>query len=230
MTITRGKKEKLGRDEGGSVTLEASAILPWVFLMIALTILFALYVFHRSVVYYGMTVTAERSAYSWSNSAKDTKSGAFEEGKYDGLYWRLTDDALVKGLFGLASGNETVEVDIAEHADGEDTNSGSGAKDKLSKRASDSRLLMDSGEMGYRNVGLKREIRVWKLEEALPGPLKWLRRNEGKKVNVSALVVEPTEFLRTFELIRYYAAKMKDSPEGEADYKEKAGKTLKGKL
>ncbi|MFC5470344.1 hypothetical protein ACFPPD_16680 [Cohnella suwonensis] len=230
MAGAKGKtKQGLGPDEAGSVTLEASAVLPWVFLMTALSVLFALYVFHRSTLYYGMSITAERTAYAWSNSAKETKTGAFEEGRYDGLYWRLTDDALVKGLFGLASGDESVEVAIGQDS-GENAISVSGAEEKLRKRASDSRRWMDGGEIGYRNIALKREIRVERPAEEMPGPLRWLRGDREREMNVTALIVEPAEFLRTFELIRYYASKMKSSPEGANTYKEKAGDALKQKL
>ena len=45
---------------------------------------------------------SERTAYNWDNSHKIATTGSVEQGQYDSLYWRLTDDNVVGSLFGLA--------------------------------------------------------------------------------------------------------------------------------
>lgn len=200
-------------------------VLPWVIMMTFLLLLFALYISQGALLYYSTSIMAERTAFGWSNSAKDVRTGAYSEGQYDSLYWRLTDDSLVQGLFGLASEEHAASIEIKLEMIG---SSGSSAQDKLKKSGFDTAVShrVGTGELSYRNIGIKREVEakltsVWRVE-----PLIWLRGRGVAEAEASALIVEPVEFLRTFDLVRYYASKMKKAPGGATAYRDKAGDVL----
>ncbi|QMV43361.1 hypothetical protein [Cohnella cholangitidis] len=176
-------------------------------------------------MYYSSSILAERTAFSWSNSAKNSLTGAYPDGQYDGLYWRLTDDSLVQGLFGLVSDNESAVIEVYSGMPGGE---GSKSTDKLRRAGFDTAAShnVGTGRMNYRNIGIKREIEVSLTSVWTARPLIWLRGGGAAEADVSALVVEPAEFLRTFDLMRYYASKMKESREGETAYRDKAGGVL----
>lgn len=209
----------------GSISLEASLVFPWVLMLTFLLLFFSLYISQGALLYYSSSIMAERTAFSWTNSAKDAQTGAYPQGEYDGLYWRLTDDSLVQGLFGLVAESNGAGIEIhAGMAGGE----GSKAIDKLRRIGFEtaSSHNVGAGEMRYRNIGIKREIEVDLTSNWLAQPLIWLRGGGAAKTEVNALVVEPPEFQRSFDLIRYYASKMKSSPQGESAYRDQAGGVL----
>ncbi|BBI32070.1 hypothetical protein [Cohnella abietis] len=213
-------------NSSGSITLEASMVFPWVFMMTFLLLLFSLFISQGAFLYYSSSIMAERTAFSWSNSAKETSTGAYPSGQYDGLYWRFTDDSLVQGLFGLVSDNKDSSVVIGP---GITEGRGSKAEDKLRKVAFEmvTSRKVGKGQISYFNVGVKRNINVDLTSGWLVKPLGWLRGQDTASASVSALVVEPTEFLRSFDLVRYYAAKMKVAKEGPTEYRNKIGDVLK---
>jgi hypothetical protein len=217
---------KCKANTSGSISLEAAMIFPWVVMITLLLLLFALFVSQRALLYYSSSVTAERTAFGWSNSAKDTHTGAFPEGKYDGLYWRLTEDSLVQGLFGLVSEKRDVIAGINSESEG---SNGSSAEDKLRKYSVEpaSSHKVGNGEIRYENIGIQRKVAV-ELSSTWNGkPLNWLLGRGEAESEVSALIVEPAEFLRSFDLVRYYATKMKGAEEGESEYRDKAGGVLR---
>ncbi|TVX98221.1 pilus assembly protein [Cohnella terricola] len=213
------------QDTTGSFTLEASMLLPWVLMMTFLLLFFALYIAQGTLLYYSSSIMTERAAFNWSNSFKKVSTGAYPQGQYDGLYWRLTDDRLVQGLFGLATGGGETSVEVYPDMQGSE---GSSAASKLVRVASATAgsHRVGSGEISYRNIGIKREIRAGLASVWLAEPLVRLRGGGAAEAEVSALVVEPAEFLRTFDLIRYYAAKMSRYSEGAEKYRAEAADVL----
>ncbi|MFC5531626.1 pilus assembly protein [Cohnella yongneupensis] len=220
---TRMRLISLWRQTSGSLTLEASMVLPWVMIIVFLVLLFALYVSQQAQLYYSASITAERAAFDWSNSAKDPRTGAYRPGQYDGLYWRLKDDALLLGWFGLATGDSS-SVSVPIDSDASEAQGGS-ASEKLARMGAS---MPDSmfGEIRFRNIGIKRTVSVQARAAWLPAGLVEFRGQRQASANVSALVVEPTELIRTFDLIRYYSAKMKDSPQGATALRDKAASVL----
>ncbi len=201
-------------------------VFPWVLMITFLVLLFSLFVSQGALLYYSTSITAERTAFNWSNSAKDARTGAYPPGQYDGLYWRLTDDSLVAGLFGLMSEHQSVSIEITPDMAG---SAGSSATDKLRIMGAESVSAhrVGYGHMNYRNIGVKREVEVSLTSTWLANPLIWLRGDDAAAASTSALVVEPAEFLRSFDLVRYYASKMKEAPEGGTAYRGKAGAALR---
>jgi hypothetical protein len=203
-------------------------VFPWVLMMTFLLLLFSLFVSQGALLYYGSTITAERAAFVWSNSAKNSRTGAYPQGQYDGLYWRLLDDQLLEGLLGLATEQHEVNVELyPSMMDGE----GTSASDKLRKIGHQLNAVQagGTGYISYRNIGVKREIGVNLTSGWLPEPLIRLRGGGAAMAETTALVVEPVEFLRSFDLIRYYASKMKAAPEGAEAYRDKAAAVLRKK-
>jgi hypothetical protein len=192
-----------------------------------LLLFFSLFISQGALLYYSSSIMAERAAYGWANSAKDAQTGAYPQGKYDGLYWRLADDGLVQGLFGLVAGDNAARVEI--HAGMTGGEGGDEAIEKLRRAGYEtaSSHNVGTGEMRYRNIGIKREIEVDLTSVWLARPLIRLRGGGAAKTEVTALVVEPPEFLRSFDLLRYYASKMKNSPQGASAYREQAGGVLR---
>ncbi len=221
--MTGEARNSLRRNCSGGLTLEASMVLPWVMILACLTLLFALYVSLQAQIYYSASVAAERAAFGWSNSTKDAKTGAYAAGQYDGLYWRLKDDALLRGWLGLATGDGAVSVPIANGSSSPDGRSASGKLEKIGTTMPGSL----SGVLEYRNTGIQRTVTVKARSGWLPDALVTFRGQQSASADVTALVVEPAELIRTFDLIRYYSAKMKDSQQGEDAYRDEVAQTLR---
>ncbi|RED54757.1 TadE family protein [Cohnella lupini] len=220
------KSKRDWKDSDGSVSLEASMVFPWVLMITFLLVVFALFISQRALLYYSSTVMAERTAFSWSNSTKDSRSGAYPQGQYDGLYWRLTDDALVRGLFGLVTDQEaatSVRID-SEMVEGQGRN----AENKLQRIGYETASVhrMGTGEIDYRNAGINRQIEVRVTGNWIAEPLSWIRGDGETETEVTALIVEPAEFIRSFDLVRYYASRIKEAGAGGDAYRDKAGGVL----
>jgi len=221
----RKKSRRRKRDSSGSFTLEASMLLPWVMMLTFMTLLFALYVSQGALLYYSSSVMTERAAFGWANSSSSVRTGAYPPDRYDGLYWRLTDDGLLQSLFGLATGESGALVEVYP---GMTDGAGDSPSDKLRRAAyaTTASHRVGLGTLSFRNIGIKREIDAELVSTWLPSPLVRFRGGSPAESSVSALVVEPAEFLRTFDLIRYYAAKMQQAPEGKDKYRAQAGEVL----
>ncbi|MBW5447081.1 pilus assembly protein [Cohnella sp. CFH 77786] len=220
------KIPRLWRGENGSITLEASMVFPWVLLLTFLLILFSLVMMEQAALYYSASAGSERAAFAWSHSSADVRTGAYPAGGYDGLYWRLKDDALLAGLFGWETAGGESGVRIGGHAQG-GGDGGSLAEKKL-RQAADSLPAALAGRMDYRNRLLLREVSVEAEGGRIPAPLLRFRgTTRGRtSVSVSAVVTEPAEWVRTFETVRYYQAKWKTKGEGAAAERDKAADVL----
>lgn len=197
-------------------------VLPLAMILTCMTLLFALFSSQTSVLYYGASITAERAAFGWSNSAKDPRTGEYPSGRYDGLYWRIANDALLRGWLGLATGEGDVRVPLGK---AEPTEGGSSVSGKLAKFAA-AMPAPASGSIAYRNVGVVSEVTVEGGASWLPEALVGFRGQRRASAKTSALVVEPTELIRTFDLIRYYTAKAKKDPQGGGTLLRKAADVL----
>jgi hypothetical protein len=226
--MIRRNEVSLGKDSSGTISLEASLVFPWILLLTFLLLLFSLLVSQGSLQYYSSSILAERTAFAWSNSSKDMKTGAYPPNSYDGVYWRLQDDGLVRGLFGQGSGERELSVNIPSEVESEE-DVGSSPTNKLRRSGNGLSSLhrSESIVMSYRNIGVRREVTANQTSTWIPEPLVWMRGEEKQAAEVSALVVEPVESIRTFDLVRDYAAKMSTSPEGASTYRTKAASVLR---
>lgn len=197
------KLQKIGKNEKGSFTLEASLIFPIILLLTAALILISVFIYERVYLYYIAATTAERTTYSWNNSNKDPLTGEFALGSYDDLYWRLTDDNLFGFFMQSEQGGSTLKVSIDGNSNTSlvgTNNSGSLAENKLQR----SLVLIPDGINGtstYRNIVVDKKVSVY-----LENPIKItspLAQIIGDKisVNASSTITDPVEFIRTTNLI-----------------------------
>lgn len=213
---------RLRMDAAGSASLEAAMVFPVILLSTFLILFFALYAGQRAIVYYGASVAGERAAFNWSNSAKELRTGAYPEGSYDGLYWRMLDDDLLAGLFGTASSENGAESgDPAGGGSGDDSLTG-----RKLRAAAESMASSAEGNLNYENKYLVRRIKVEAVLATVPEPLRAFRGTDAISAAPSAVVVEPAEFIRSFDLVRYYAEKMKSRGDGGTSFRTKAKSVL----
>ncbi|WP_166241731.1 hypothetical protein [Paenibacillus turpanensis] len=93
--MAKAKWKWLG-NEKGSFTLEAALVMPVIMLIVISLLLLAVGQLRSAQLYKFSYQIADRTAFSWSNSHREYKTGALTPGFYDPLYWRLTDNAPVR--------------------------------------------------------------------------------------------------------------------------------------
>ncbi|MGG1635127.1 TadE/TadG family type IV pilus assembly protein [Paenibacillus sp. NRS-1760] len=218
---------RLLKKEQGSFTLESTIVFPMLFGLILLFILFGMYMYEKIIVYYAASSTAERAAFSWDNSNRDARSGMLNEPSYDGLYWRIGEDGVLSSLFGLRGENDAAKVvlPLAETGDGE-KNALAIRKIEQSARWLGQAGLTYEGEISYSSSILRRVIKV-KLKEPLSAESiekSWLKREP--KSAASSMVVDPTEFIRSVDLVRYYSSRFANRAGGAGQAKSQAGQVL----
>ncbi|EFM11753.1 conserved hypothetical protein [Paenibacillus curdlanolyticus YK9] len=220
-------------DDSGSYTLEATVVFPVLFAIIAALLLFMGYMYEKAVLYGAASVTSERTAFLWDNSKRDRVTGLAEDGAFDGLYWRLGEDHMLDALFGLATGeaDSGASVVIGRGRGGGQSEQAGTEDDSLAERklARDSVYLRESagGENRYKRGAFDRQI-----ETALRLPVdinllnQWLGRSEPQALSGS-VIVEPTEFIRSVDLLRYYTSKFGNrSSAGGAAKRKEAGQVI----
>jgi len=216
----------------GSFTIEASLLLPIIMFITMLLLFFCLYSYQKSILLQIGSAAAERTAYNWDNSHKET-TGSFAVNQYDSLYWRVGQDHLLGSLFGSGAENGTVSVVLPA---GNGSSTGSLPEIKLQHSAA---AVPDNmpGEMSYTFGLTGRRIDV-KLRQLLDFPVldEILADSGVPEVKALSIAVEPVEFIRTVDLMRYYGAKFQGEGGGSGtdptmkkeDASEMVGK-LKGK-
>ncbi|MFE0560588.1 TadE family protein [Paenibacillus sp. NPDC058910] len=198
------------KDETGSFTVEASLVLPIVLMVTVLLLFLCLYIYQKSMLVQASAAASERTAYSWDNSHKIAATGSVEQGQYDSLYWRLTDDNVVGTLFGLAGGDSTRSITLPQgEAEG-----GKLPELKMSKGGMAVPASM-AGEMRYSNQLLIRKVTTSLNEQVSLTPLSRILDDGGQiKVSAQSIVVDPVEFIRTVDLMRYYGSKFQGGRNG----------------
>ncbi|WP_211749997.1 TadE family protein [Paenibacillus sp. Marseille-Q4541] len=194
-------KKHLKNDEG-SFTFEASLVFPVILFTLCLLMFFCVLLFQKSMLSQYASASAERSSYSWENSHKEPKTGAFPESEYDRLYWRLADDHMLGSLFGTFGAESTSSIPVpSEVAEGNLT------AQKMSQTTT-SLPPAYSGTMEYENKLMNRQITT-KIDQFVSLPMIGFLLSPDRKIYFSgrAAVVEPDEFIRNIELLRYYGAR-----------------------
>lgn len=211
-------------EEEGSFTLEASMLLPVVLHVMVVLVLLALYTYQASMLHQIAAVSAERTAFTWDNSAKE-HNGAFAEGQYDSLYWRMTDDALLAALLGRDEPGGKSRITLPAVSV-----SGSLPEIKLFQAAE---WIPEGypGETGYAHsltgrrtkTSLMKTLRLPVLNRLLPD-------GGSPQAGAFSMIAEPAEFIRTVELLRYYSVKFRHGAEesgtGNKLRKEDAARVL----
>lgn len=198
------------QDIRGSFTLEASLVLPVIFIAILLLLFFCLYLYQNALLAHSAAIAADRASYVWDNSFRDPKTGAINSSKTDSLYWRLTSDTMLQSIFSLGSSgasSEAVSTLQLPSTKGESTNK-SLPMQKLQRVASQLPTGF-RGEMSYQNKLFIRKINVSLQRLVTLAPLDKIIGDSTQRGYAGSYIVEPVEFIRTVELGRYYGAKFK---------------------
>ncbi|MDI4647248.1 hypothetical protein [Cohnella hashimotonis] len=195
--------------------------MPTLLIVTFLLVFYALFTAQHAIVHYKSGMAAERVAFNWSHAESDFATGAYEEGRYEGLYWRLTDDALLQGLFGWAADDSADALNFPGADD-------PGDRPVLRKLYPAAEALAGNwrGSIRYERGGLRREIAVSAADPGELSPLALLRGSSVATSDASAPVTDPAEWVRTFELVRYYTARAKREGGGAGTYLGKAGSLL----
>lgn len=200
---------RLQKEEGGSFALEASLVMPMILLIIFVLLFFCIYLYQKTILMQLSATASERAAYSWDNSHKDPVHGAYAQGERDSLYWRLKDDVALGALFGWAGVDNEVKVSITERVGG-----GSQLAAQKMMQAAEELPSGLKGEMSYRNHLIIRKMTT-SLEKMVKIPLlNSVMDDPELKSSVWVSTVDPVEFIRTVELMRYYGAKFSGRGEG----------------
>ncbi len=197
----RKRAFSLFRDTHASFTVEATIVMPIVFICVVLILLLCLYLYQSAMLVQASAITSERAAYSWNNHYKEARTGSFAQDQTEELYWRLTEDQLLSAVFSRLGGDEAAEtIRIPGEAGGSLTAT------KMANAAKELPAGMDGTMTSKRGL-------LHPITSVLHTPLKLapIQRLAGDRMGGSqySTVVEPTEFIRNIELIRYYAGKFK---------------------
>jgi hypothetical protein len=192
------------RDDRGSFTIEASLLLPIIMFITMLLLFFCLYSYQKSMLLQVASASAERAAFNWDNSHKE-KTGAFPHENYDSLYWRIGEDGLLSSIFGGEGGSGGVSLELP--AESEDKGELGVVKLKSSSGMIPANM---PGEMSYKYSLTGRKVSL-ELKRMLHLPVLdgVLADQASPTVQAQSVVAEPTEFIRTVDLMRYYGAKFK---------------------
>lgn len=213
---------RLIRNREGSFTIEAALVFPIILFTLLILMFFCMYLYQGVVLGQAAIVAAERSAYSWDNSHREPRTGTFPENEYDSLYWRLNDDGILQSIFKWGNSSPS-SIQLQLPFEGDVT--GSLPLKKLSQTGRELSPAM-SGAMEYDNKLLLRKVTV-SLERLIPlVPLERVIGDLTQSTQANAYVVDPVEWIRTVDLIRYYGAKFKGSGGDKMDQTE-AGEALK---
>lgn len=194
-------KKHLKNDEG-SFTLEASLVFPVILFTLCLLMFFCVLLYQKSMLSQYASASSERSAYSWENSHKEPLTGAFPENEYDRLYWRLADDHMLGSLFGSFGAESASAISLPAEVSEDDLTA-----QKMSQTAA-ALSSAYSGTMLYENKLMNRQITT-KIDQFVSLPMVDFLLGSDHKIyfSGSAVVVEPDEFIRNIELLRYYGAR-----------------------
>ena len=223
MINSRAKWLLFIRGERGSFTIEASLVFPVVLVALLAMLFMSMYVYQKVVLYHSASQAAGRAAHSWDNSHRDAMSGLAPVGQYDGLYWRLHDDHMLDSLFGLVAETEPVRVQLPA-----DEGSGGGLPEgKLSAAAVfipgayGGDLTFDGG-LTLRTVTarVRQPIRIT--------PLEMMLGHSEPQARAAGTVVDPVEFIRSVDIVRYYTAKFGDVVDTKAK-RSQAAEILRGR-
>lgn len=181
--------------------------MPVILILVIIGLLAGLIIYQHMTLYSLASRMADKIAYSWDNSYKEIETGAFEFGRRDGLYWRVTSDR----AFPMVTGElfEPLVLKIPAYPEPERP---SLAERKL-LRGSDLLPTGIDGEIRFANTFVEKAIAV-KLRRPLRLPY-WLHALFGFELHVQAVrtISDPAEYIRGIDLIRTYSGIAKDTYE-----------------
>ncbi|MBJ6361427.1 TadE/TadG family type IV pilus assembly protein [Paenibacillus sp. GCM10012307] len=197
---------RLLRAENGSFTVEASMVFPLILVITVTSLFVSIYIYQNVIVYFTASKAAERTAFVWDNSYRSPATGLAPHGKYDSLYWRVKDDEMIESLFGIQRSDGQRGSHIALPAGTGLENSSSLVQRKLGNAANWVSGAY-KGKVGLERSLWKKEVAVQLIHPVRISPLEWLLNNPEPHGRASSTITDPVEFIRSVDLVRYYADK-----------------------
>jgi len=220
---------EVAKGERGSFTFEASAVFPILASLVLLFMLSGIYMYQKAIVYYVASAASERAAFSWDNSNRDPDSGILAQPEYDSLYWRLKDNQMLGSLFGSFSAEEAdvvMTMPMAAELKEEEGRQRLPLPERKLAASGERAMKSDAGYEG--ELSYSRTLLIQSVTTKLKQPLsfssalsKWGLKEPAAMS--AAAIVDPVEFIRNVDLLRYYTAKLKGD---DGTDKSNAGKVL----
>ena len=190
----------------GSVTLEASIVLPVILLMLFSMVFFSMYVYHKLVLLDTAVYTAAQRAETWDNTGKNLEDGYQKAISNDGLYWRLFSDLsgyVKQEGYKVSTGGPKLVGDKSSTAL-------SLVEDMLKFEVFKSNRLKIAVQ--YKNLVLRRIVGV-NIYEHVMIPINWMSNvlNPNLAYRAEADVVDPVEFIRMMDLAEKYSPQVLSS-------------------
>lgn len=217
---------KAMRQDKGTAALEASLVFPLILLITCAFMFFGMLMYMKVLTAHAAVYAVERSALIWDNSHKDPVTGEFDPDQHDSLYWRVMQDQLLNTVFSGLDKEQATGVQLPASASSNDNLS----ERKLMSGGAFIRSPLQ-GEIHYLNHMVERHVTAELNHSARSSMLEMMTATqveiEGEAVGI---IVEPTEFIRTVEFVRYMTTKMKSltalgaSPEGAGQILQKEAK------
>jgi len=191
-------RSTLRQKDDGSLTLEATLVVPLVMAASFLTTIGVLLAIHEAMLLAEARISAERAADTWDESSKDVSTGAFVPYLKDSIYWKEFDDGFEIDIPFLVNKERKAEVQI--DAVGAESAGGGLPVRKLLRLAD--RLPEQLGAtLRFTRNGTDRTVTVsFNPEHAISTFLPALA------VESSAPVLLPTELIRMIDFDRTYGS------------------------
>lgn len=186
-------------EERGSFILESVFTLPTLLMLLVTVVVFSSFLLHKTLLYAATTTSMERTAYNWTNSYRDVRSGINSTGQYDSLYWRFHDDGAVQSLLAIQNDNASTQIDFGAKK----SSTHSLVLQKLTKTVRDAPTITH-GQLQYDNHILLKTLRA-----DVPVSLGVFSM---RAMQPHILIVDPTEFIRNVDLTNYYVTKWQNHP------------------
>lgn len=208
------------KNENGSMIIEASVVFPIILYCSLAMIFMGMFVFLKVMVSHAAVLVADRAAIVWTNSSKDPKTGFFPNHTYDPLYWRLYQDQLLDRVLDIGTQRDNFNVHIPSRI-------GSSLATKKLHSAAAFVPLLYTGNVQFNNLLMERTVNA-----SLASPMfdYSVGRMIDQEINIDgeavSAVVEPAEFIRTVEFVRYMTVKLRSLTQLGANPRQ-AGQLIK---
>lgn len=216
------------KDERGSFTIESSFVFPVMFAMVMLFIVFGCYLYQKTIVFYYASAIAERAAFSWDNSNRNSVTGILAEPAYDPLYWRMGTDGVLGSLLKSGWQGEAANVKLPEEISMVKGGEAGLGERKLALAAGSITAggLSFRGESAVVNAGLSRyvEVKLKKPMDIVPQQSGWTWDEPAGAGR--GYLVDPVEFIRSVDLVRYYVQRFSNGSEQSGSGRDNAAKVL----
>jgi len=192
-------RDRCWREERGSYSIEAALVVPIMLAIILFFILAGSYIYQTVVSYFAVTVSAERTAFSWDNSNRDYRSGILLEPNYDPLYSKLFANGVLGALFEW-SGITQPQVRAFPSNEAALENSLNGRKLQNAANWLSRKELGLAGTVQHNQHLLLPSIEI-KADKKARGSI--------ESYSSHAVIVDPIEFIRNVQLFHYFRKKLK---------------------